>query len=105
MVTKVWGSSDGVEVIFTPSGEGLWKCMVPVAEDGQYVVDLYAEDEAGNVAYFATVLFTINTKHLRVEMVWLNRFEDNATVGKFTSAFGMRKFDMAVERCEKCGRW
>lgn len=105
MVTRVYGTSDGVEIIFTPSEDGLWKCVVPVSQDGQYIVDLYAEDEAGNTSYFATVLFTVDAKHLRVEMKWLNRFEDKLEVINFLSIWNMRRFNMEVVKCEVCGRW
>lgn len=105
MVTRVYGTSDGVEIIFTPSEDGFWKCAVPVAEDGQYIVDLYAEDEVGNTSYFATVLFTVDAKHLKVEMKWLNRFEDKLEVANFLSVWNMRRFNMEVMKCEVCGRW
>ena len=47
---------------------GIWKGTVPFSEDGEYIVELYAEDWAGNIGYYCTVLFAI-TRHSFVASV------------------------------------
>lgn len=69
MVTKVYGTVDGVEVIFTPSGGSTWTCKVPRDLDGEYIVDLHAVNDAGITTYFATVLFAV--RGVDVSVTWL----------------------------------
>ena len=120
MVVRVYGSANGVDITFTPIGDDHWECTVPKVPSGEYVVDLYAEDEAGNIGYAATMLFIVNAKHIITDVRWLN-IAANSTLTLF-SAFGrsdapkpvesttvythqihMQNFKMEVTRCEKCG--
>lgn len=120
MVVRVYGSANGVDITFTPIGDDRWECTVPKVPSGEYVVDLYAEDEAGNIGYAATMLFIVNAKHIITDIRWLN-IAANSTLTLF-SAFGrsddpkpvesttvythqihMQNFKMEVTRCEKCG--
>lgn len=120
MVVRVYGSANGVDITFTPIGDDRWECAVPRVPSGEYVVDLYAEDEAGNIGYAATMLFIVNAKHIITDARWLN-IAANSTLTLF-SAFGrsnapkpvesttvythqihMQNFKMEVTRCEKCG--
>ena len=54
MVTRVFGKAGQYDLEFTKTSEGLWTAAVPFVESCEYVVDLYAEDEAGNISYYAT---------------------------------------------------
>ena len=120
MVVRVYGSANGVDIVFTPIGNDCWECAVPKFPSGEYVVDLYAEDEAGNVGYAATMLFVVNAKHIVTKIEWL-KIAANSNVALF-QAFGktdatkaiettkaythqvhMQNFKMEVTRCEKCG--
>ena len=120
MVVRVYGSANGVDIVFTPIGDDRWECAVPKFPSGEYVVDLYAEDEAGNVGYAVTVLFVVNAKHIVTKIEWL-KIAANSNITLF-QAFGktdttktiettkpythrihMQNFKMEVTRCEKCG--
>lgn len=59
-VSRVIGTVDGVEVIFAQKEGDRWEVPVPADEDGEYVVEIMAEDEAGNRAYMAKMLFMVN---------------------------------------------
>lgn len=59
-VSKVIGTVDGVEVVLTHRDGDRWEVPVPADEDGEYVVEIMAEDEAGNRAYMAKMLFVVN---------------------------------------------
>ena len=48
---------------------GLWTAAVPFVESCEYVIDLYAEDEAGNISYYATYLLTFDASKLQVQAV------------------------------------
>lgn len=69
MVTRVWGTADDFDLEFSLSpSTGLWEAQVPADADGQYVVQLWAQDAAGNTAYYATVLVSIDLSCLCVSI-------------------------------------
>ena len=59
-VRRVWGICDGADIQFERNAVGQWTAAVPADADNSYVVELWAEDDAGNVGYYATVLFTFD---------------------------------------------
>ena len=66
-IRRVWGTADDIQLVFTYSETtGRWEAEVPIPEDGRYVVALYAEDMAGNTAYVAKLLFTIDLRNMCV---------------------------------------
>lgn len=103
MVTRVYGRVEGESVIFTLSDNNVWNCNVPAVPDGEYVVELYAEDEAGNVTYFATILFTVDTKHLTFKVKWIKFASDVVNKSAFVANWRVRDFTMSTIRCEVCG--
>ena len=64
MVTRVWGKVDGHEVIFEKDENGIWVLQVPFDEDGEYAVEVYAEDEAGNVSFLAQYVCDIERLYI-----------------------------------------
>ena len=64
MVKRVTGKVDGVEVILRNKGDR-WEVPVPFEHDGEYVVEIMAEDEAGNIAYATKMLFIVNGSMIR----------------------------------------
>lgn len=71
-VTRVWGLVDGQEIHFSVNSLGQWEASVPADADKTFVVELWAEDEAGNVGYFATVLFTFDPISLEYRFAFLD---------------------------------
>lgn len=71
MVTRIWGTCQGKDVIFSPGEDGLWRCAVPATASGSYVIELWAEDGAGNVGYLATILLAFDLDKLvcRIEIL------------------------------------
>lgn len=69
MVTRVFGRAGQYDLEFIKTSEGLWTAAVPFVESCEYVIDLYAEDEAGNVSYYATYLLTFDASKLQVQAV------------------------------------
>lgn len=68
MVTKVIGKVDGREIIFERSDGDSWKITVPQDLDGMYVIEVTAEDEAGNIAYCAKMLLIVDPETLCVSL-------------------------------------
>lgn len=69
MVTRVFGRAGQYDLEFIETSEGLWTAAVPFVESCEYVIDLYAEDEAGNISYYATYLLTFDASKLQVQAV------------------------------------
>lgn len=69
MVTRVFGRAGQYDLEFAKTSEGLWTAAVPFVESCEYVIDLYAEDEAGNISYYATYLLTFDASKLQVHLV------------------------------------
>lgn len=63
-VTKSYGTANGQTIIFTHREGNRWEAEIPWAYDGEYVTEIYAEDEAGNVGYLCTMLFIISGHEL-----------------------------------------
>lgn len=68
MVKRVFGRVDGQEVeLYADSGDR-WSVPVPFDTDGEYVVEILAEDEAGNQSYMAKMLYVVDTALLCVHV-------------------------------------
>lgn len=66
MIARLYGTCQGQEIVFTQNGAtGRWETTVPASPSGSYVLELWAEDTAGNVGYFATVRLAFDTNKLR----------------------------------------
>lgn len=68
MIARVWGEYDGKEIVFRQQDGGLWKAVVPKDMDGEYVVAVWVEDEAGNQSYMSTLLFAVDPATLRFQV-------------------------------------
>lgn len=68
MVVKLVGTIEGQEIVFTRSKGDIWDACVPSSENGVYILDLTAVDEAGNTSYTARYIVTIDTTALRVTL-------------------------------------
>lgn len=56
MVARLWGKCLGQEISFSQNEDtGRWETAVPASQNGVYILELWAEDFAGNRGYFATV--------------------------------------------------
>ena len=72
MITQVWGTLGSNKIIFDKTDGNIWKVTVPFMESGEYIVALYAVDEAGNQAYMTTILYTVDLEKLRYEIKMLD---------------------------------
>lgn len=71
-VVKVSGKIDGKEVIFERDEGDRWNATVPYDLDGMYVVELTAENDAGNIAYCTKMLLIVDPATLCVRLVPLD---------------------------------
>lgn len=64
MVVRLIGEVNGQEVIFQRVLGDTWEAQVPSSLDGTYVIGMTAYDEAGNEAYFARYILTVDLSSL-----------------------------------------
>ena len=65
----IWGNCNGYNITFKHNQTtGRWDAIVPMSDYGDYVVELWAKDDAGNVGYYATVLITVDLSCLQVRV-------------------------------------
>lgn len=91
-VERVFGRVDGTEVVLEGKGD-VWSVPVPFDRDGEYVVEIIAEDDAGNQTYMAKMLFVVNTSLLCAHVVPLpyyaavqeERFHAEVQRGRYTA--------------------
>lgn len=69
MVVRVWGTADGKEILFERASGGLFQTVIPLNEKGECAVEVYAQDDAGNVSYAATMLFMASGHEMRCYLV------------------------------------
>lgn len=59
----MYGTCDGIDIIFIPIGRDEWETIIPAdLEDGMYVVEIYAETDSGYTIYYAGTLYMSNGK-------------------------------------------
>lgn len=68
MVTRLIGTVNGEDVIFQHVHGNFWETSVPSSLDGTYVIDMTAYDDAGNEAYWAKYILTIDLTALCVHL-------------------------------------
>lgn len=75
MVARVFGRIDGIEVNFKQEGDSYVLEFPKKIESGNYIVEVYAEDEAGNVSYCSTLICAIDPSgacvHLAIAKFYL----------------------------------
>lgn len=117
MTTQVWGTLGSSKIIFDRIDGNIWKVTVPLLESGEYIVALYAVDEAGNQAYMARILYVVDLENLCYEIKMLDyaaetQMEDfmigtrmaDFTIGAQAAGFEfdaqMQKYSIEQERLE-----
>jgi hypothetical protein len=88
MVVALYGKCNGAGIVFSQDGQGRWTTAVPVADNKTYVIEVFAEDEAGNTSYFATVEATYNSSSLSMEFT-VKEVGENFTLNEVLSVFRM----------------
>lgn len=68
MVVKLVGSIEGQEIVFSRKEGDIWETSIPSSENGVYILELTAVDEAGNTSFIAKYVVTIDTTALRVTL-------------------------------------
>lgn len=69
MVKKVIGKANDFELIFELKEGDCWEAVTPPNIYGEYPVELWAYDTAGNVSYMATMLYIVSEHTLQAYLI------------------------------------
>ena len=96
MVARVYGLANGTEIIFSHAKGDAWEISVPWTEDGKYIAEIFAEDEAGNVAHICKMMFVISGHEVRAYVVDAEG-DENVGTGKYRAELVERGYE--IECC------
>ena len=112
MISRVFGKCNNQDIVFTLIDGRRWETIVPRHLNGIYYLDLYAEDEAGNIGFIATAIATYNSEDLSFKFELINYQEnynidcydvdDSKAIEMFIETFKCRKFILEERNDDKC---
>ena len=82
MITRVIGKANGFDIIFTHIQGARWETTVPSNLSGEYVVEIFAENDSGNSAYVCKMLFIILENGYLGE-IQTNQMTSQVSIGEF----------------------
>ena len=80
---RVYGKVDGMEVILSRQQGNLWQIQIPTDQDGEYVVEIIAEDEAGNKAYITKILYTVKAGNICIHQLPLPKYVFQEIISRY----------------------
>lgn len=73
MVKKVIGKANDFQFSMTRKEDTRWETHIPILQSGEYALELFAEDKAGNIAYMAQAVLIVDTARLCVKIVGMDQ--------------------------------
>ena len=106
MVKRVFGKVDGIEVNYDHSKGDCWNVPVPLDIDGEYVIEVIAEDEAGNQSFITRLLYTVKGENICVHQLPLSGYLFDKVERKLYFDKVERKlyFDRMYPKCKEVER-
>lgn len=98
MVKRIIGKANGFKLIFEYVGTGRWEATVPSNLGGEYVVEIWAEDDAGNISYVTKMLYVVS-KHTM--QAYLIPYEIIGNIENKGYSAGMNDYDLQALLCDK----
>lgn len=87
-IRRVWGKCNNVDVVYTRNNQGLWEVSVPAPVNFTYVLEIWAEDGAGNVGYLATIRATISRDSLNISKIEIIKMGSMFSIEAVEDIFG-----------------
>lgn len=98
MVVRLEGKVQGKDVIFNRVYGDEWETIIPQSLNGVYVVELTAYDDAGNMAYTARYILTIDLTSIHAK-VRINRIVTKARLSRYCSKARLSQYYAKVRCC------
>lgn len=107
MVTLVWGVANGVQISFSYLEGDVWTADVPWTDDGEYAMELWGEDDAGNRSYLCRTVWVISGHEIAAYVIpegyagSLDRADYSALpeLGEYLAAMAESRYDgVTVEK-------
>lgn len=102
---RVWGKCDGTDILLSQKA-GRWVATVPAGK-GEYIIELWAEDDAGNTGYMATMLLTYDPTQLCATFKLLDigcGWTVNSIKAALENPIKIPCVSVSIKRCDICGR-
>lgn len=103
MIKRVFGYLNGQEITLVQRDLKLWDVEIPKVKEGKYIVEIFAEDEAGNISFFAKVFFEINANCTCVNFKMMNydlETENSECKESCDLDIHLKNYDLEVVSCE-----
>lgn len=103
MIKRVFGNLNGQEITLVQRDTKKWDVEIPKVREGKYIVEIFAEDEAGNVSFFAKAFFEINANCTCVNFEMMNydlKTETNSCENNYNLDIHLKNYDLEVVSCE-----
>lgn len=69
-LVSVWGTCDGVDILFKEIGGDEWEAIVPAdLTDGQYIVEVWGATQSGFVIYTTAVLYLCDSRCVSLKFI------------------------------------
>lgn len=98
MVVRLEGKVQGQDVIFDRVQGDDWETVIPPSLNGVYIVELTAYDDAGNMAYTARYILTIDLTSIHAK-VRINRIATKARLSRYCSKARLSQYYVKVRCC------
>lgn len=69
MVRRVVGQANDFEIVLSREEGDRWATAIPANLSGEYAIELYAEDAAGNMSYMASAILIIDATTLCAHII------------------------------------
>ena len=108
MIKRVYGEVNDLTIEFKQKAPDEWEVEINPSQTGAYYLDLYAEDLAGNVSYFATALIETGKLEFTFKIVKysddisMKRYIDKLKNIHFQVNGGATHYEILERRDKKC---
>lgn len=103
-VARVFGRVDGVDVVMEQTQGDTWSVPVPLDQDGEYVVEIIAVDEAENQSYMAKMLFCVDSSRLCVRVLPVPYYAELLDGVYYAAVLPAAYHAELLESCCQCGK-
>lgn len=103
---KLIGYVDGIEVNFDFYPPNTFKAIIPKKLDGKYILELQAEDDAGNIDCSTGMYIYIDFQHMKIKVLsskyQFKKDANNLRYKKIDNIFSSKELDSKLTFKKSC---